>query len=160
MEDIPKAKECLNRSLEMQAASALQTYSSAGHYCSSLVHKQTGDFRTASQYAEKAVNLARKNKEKRFEGISLVQMGWTEWKNKSCDFITAEQNIMEGIRILKQLQARPDEARGYLTLGNLYNTGGQREKAFENLERAEKMLEKMGMEYSLTEARKLIANLS
>jgi class 3 adenylate cyclase len=160
MGDIPKAKEFLDRSLEMQAASGLQPFFSWEHLCLSLLHDNAGDFRKAFQYAEKAVNLARKNKEKQTEGISLVQMGWTEWKSDSSDFVTAENTMIEGLRILKELKAKSYEAQVYLTLGKLYNTEGQREKALENLERAEKMLQEMGMKYSLAEARKLIANLS
>jgi class 3 adenylate cyclase len=160
MEDFPKAKECFERSLEMQAASGLQTYLSFEHFCLSLLHDNAGDFRKAFLHAEKAVDLARKNKERPFEGMSLVQMGWTEWKSQSCDLIGAEQTMIEGIRILMELEAKPYAAQGYLALGKLYSAGGQREKALQNLKKAEKMLREMGMNYSLAQARELIMNLS
>ncbi len=71
----------------------------------------------------------------------------------------AVDQIQEGIRILKELQMRPFEAMSYLFLGELFADGDETEKAQANLNRAEKMLREMGMNYSLGKAKKLLAKI-
>ena len=50
-------------------------------------------------------------------------------------------------------------ALGHLYLGPLYLDAGEKEKAIENLEKAEGMFEKMGIDYWLTRTQKALADL-
>jgi predicted ATPase len=50
-------------------------------------------------------------------------------------------------------------ARGCLSLGEVYDKAGQKEKAMENLKKAETMFQEMGMNYWLATTRKVLAGL-
>ena len=56
---------------------------------------------------------------------------------------------MQGITILEELKLKPWSYRGFLYLGELYADTGQREKALENLKKAEAAFQAMGMDYWL-----------
>ena len=58
-----------------------------------------------------------------------------------------------------ELKLRPYYARGYQYLGELYAHTGQREKALENLQKAEAMYEEMGMDYWLRKTQSALAKL-
>ena len=61
--------------------------------------------------------------------------------------------------MLDELKLKPFSAQGYLFLGELYGNRGQPDKALENLKKAEKMFQEMGMDYWLTQAQEVLAEL-
>ena len=61
--------------------------------------------------------------------------------------------------IADELKLRTSYASGYLALGELYALTGQREKALENLQKAEAMFQEMGMEYFLRRTQTELAKL-
>ncbi len=63
------------------------------------------------------------------------------------------------MEILETLSTKPDLSIGYLFLGELYADRGLREKAMDNLKKAEGMFEEMGMEYWLHETRAVLEKL-
>jgi hypothetical protein len=63
------------------------------------------------------------------------------------------------MQTLDELKLRPYYARGYLFLGELYAHTGQREKALENLHKAQAMYQEMGMEYHLRRTQSELAKL-
>jgi tetratricopeptide (TPR) repeat protein len=71
----------------------------------------------------------------------------------------AEEYIWQGMNIFDELKLRPEYARGYFYLGELYANAGLKEKALENLKKAETMFQEMGMDYWLVETRKVLAEL-
>ena len=71
----------------------------------------------------------------------------------------AEEYILHGMKILDELKMKPWYALGYFYLGELYVNAGQKEKALENLKKAEAMFQKMGMDYWLAETGKVLAEL-
>jgi tetratricopeptide (TPR) repeat protein len=60
------------------------------------------------------------------------------------------------MKILDELETKPLYAQGYLFLGDLYADAGQKEKAIENLRKAEAMFQKMGMDYWLARTKRLL----
>jgi hypothetical protein len=60
------------------------------------------------------------------------------------------------MKILDELEEKPFYAQGYLSLGELYADSGQKEKALENLKKAEAMFQEMGMDYWLARTKKLL----
>jgi tetratricopeptide (TPR) repeat protein len=71
----------------------------------------------------------------------------------------AEECILRGMETLDGLKLRPFYAQGYLCLGELYAHAGQREKARENLQKAEAMYQEMGMDYFLRRTQNELAKL-
>jgi tetratricopeptide (TPR) repeat protein len=114
-----------------------------------LVYIELGDLGNARSCAEKALELAQKEQDKRSEGLSSVCLGLILGMQDKSQWPEAEGCILRGMKIADELKLRPFYALGYYYLGELYAHTGQREKALENLEKAEAMYQEMGMEYFL-----------
>lgn len=71
----------------------------------------------------------------------------------------AEEYIWQGMDIFDELKLKPNYAGGCLSLGELYAKAGLKEKALENLKKAETMFREMGMDYWLATTRKVLAGL-
>ena len=71
----------------------------------------------------------------------------------------AEQYILRGINILKNLKLKPFYTLGRLFLGEFYLDAGQREKATKNLKKADGMFREMGMDYWLARTKEAMERL-
>jgi class 3 adenylate cyclase/tetratricopeptide (TPR) repeat protein len=157
--NIPKALEYLEKGLKMQVASGLPFWLSFSHVGLSIVHLELNDLTKALSHAEEAINCARKNKERHWEALSLLQLGMVGWKSQKIKIDEAEQDIRQGIRLVNELGMKPFEMVGYLYLGELFTYANEREKALEILERAEKAFQEMGMDYWLARTQKILSKL-
>jgi tetratricopeptide (TPR) repeat protein len=113
----------------------------------------------AKPQAEQALNLAQTNHEKLSEGMSWLCLGRIIGKTEKSQIDKAEECILKGMKILDDLKIKPNYASGYLSLGELYANAGQKEKALENLKKAESMYQEMGMDYYLARTKKLLETL-
>jgi len=68
----------------------------------------------------------------------------------------AEEYILQGMKVLDDLETKPAYAVGCLTLGELYLDARRKEKALENLKKAETMFQEMGMDYYTVRTKKLL----
>ena len=68
----------------------------------------------------------------------------------------AEECIVKGIKILEEMNIKPWCSESYLCLGELYADIGKREKALENLKKAEGMFQEMRMDYWLARTKEVI----
>ena len=84
---------------------------------------------------------------KLIEAILLPYYGRVLWKSTPSEMSSAEENILHGIGMLEEMQIRPYYSQGYLFLGELYADTRQKEKALENLKKAEANFQEMGMDY-------------
>jgi tetratricopeptide (TPR) repeat protein len=126
------------------------------HWLLSFVHCDLGNLNDAKVHAEQALNLAQKSHHKYWEGMSQIQLGGTIGKMEGSQLHKAEENILKGMTILDELKIKPFYAQGYLFLGELYAGAGQKEKALENLKKAEAMFQEMGMDYWLARTKNLL----
>jgi len=124
-----------------------------------LVYIELGDLGNARTCAENALELTQKQKDKRSEGISSMCLGRILGMQDKSRLAEAEGAILRGMETLHELKARPFYAHGYLYLGELYAHTGQREKALENLQKAEAMYQEMGMDYWLRRTQSELAKL-
>jgi tetratricopeptide (TPR) repeat protein len=60
-------------------------------------------------------------------------------------FNQSERSIFDAINIAQQIESKPALAMGHLCLGEIYADNGQKEKAMENLKKAESMYGEMKM---------------
>jgi hypothetical protein len=60
------------------------------------------------------------------------------------------------MKIADELKTKPFYAQGHLFLGELYADAGQKEKALENMKKAEVMFQEMGMDYWLARTKKVL----
>jgi len=63
------------------------------------------------------------------------------------------------MKILEEVNLRSTYSLGYFFLGEIYADVGQKQKAFENLKKAAKLFQEMGMDYWLARARKVLESL-
>jgi tetratricopeptide (TPR) repeat protein len=157
--NIPKALEYIEKGLKMQVASGLPIWLSFSHVGLSIVHLELSDLTKALFHAEEAINYAKKNKERHWEALSLLQLAMVGWKSQKIKINEAEQHIRQGIRIVNELEMKPFEMVGYLYLGELFIYANEQEKALEILKRAEKAFQGMGMDYWLARTQKILSKL-
>ncbi len=125
----------------------------------SLVHFDLGNLNEAKVQAERGLHFAQTNRERYGEGTSLLQLGRTLGKMEASQIDKAEKHILQGMKILDELETKPAYAVGCLNLGELYLDAGKKDKALENLRRSEEMFSRMGMDYHLARTRKLLETL-
>jgi class 3 adenylate cyclase/tetratricopeptide (TPR) repeat protein len=123
------------------------------------IHLQLGDLKSARSFMEEALRLSQKNNEKHLEGLSWMGLGLILVRTETSQIHKAEEYILQGMKILDEFKLRPDYARGYFYLGELYANAGQKEKALENLKKAETMFQEMGMDYWVGRTRKVLASI-
>jgi len=71
----------------------------------------------------------------------------------------AEECILKGIEVCKELKTEPYYSLGHLYLGQLYLNSGEKEKAIDNLKKAEEMFREMGMDYWLGKAQEVLGKV-
>jgi tetratricopeptide (TPR) repeat protein len=157
--DVPKALEYSEKGLRMLIAGGIPWHLSWFHWCVSVEYLELEDLTKALFHAKEGVSTAQKYNLRLYEGMCLIQLGMVQWKNKKIKMAEAEECIRKGISILKELEYKPWEAWGYLRLGELFADASEREKALENLKRAEQMCDRMGMDLWPARTRKALARI-
>ena len=114
----------------------------------------------ARVHAELALESPSKDNERQFQGLSRIFLGMALAKTDPKRTDAAEQQILQGIKQLEALGLRPWIYVGYSYLGEVYAEMGRKEEALRNLKKAEKMFQKMGMDYWLAKTRRLLAETS
>jgi class 3 adenylate cyclase/tetratricopeptide (TPR) repeat protein len=122
-------------------------------------HFQLGDLEHARGSVEEALRLSQKNHEKHCEAMAWILLGRILGRKETPDIGKAEECILQGMKFADELKTKPIHAQNHLFLGELYAHEGQKEKALENLTKAETMFLEMGMDYWLDETRKVLAGL-
>jgi class 3 adenylate cyclase/tetratricopeptide (TPR) repeat protein len=129
------------------------------HWNLSLIHFDLGNWSEAKLHAEQALNFAQTSHYKWYEGRSWIQLGRIIGKTDKSQIDKAEEHILQGMKILDELKLKPFYALGYTSLGELYADSGQKEKALENLKKAEQMFREMGMDYWLAKTQEVLERL-
>jgi tetratricopeptide (TPR) repeat protein len=148
----------VTKGLKGQIESGISFFLSTHHLALSLIHYDSGDLQKALKEIEEALRFSRKNKEKHLEGYSKIWSGKISGKLKTLDR-NGEEQILQGVKICNRLKIMPWTAQGYLHLGELYLNQGKKEKALENLKRAEGMFREMDMDYWLSKTQEVLAVL-
>jgi tetratricopeptide (TPR) repeat protein len=123
------------------------------------IHLELGELKNARSFGEEALRLSQKNNEKLIEANSWSLLGTILGKTEPRDIHKAEEYILKGIEICRELRTKPDHALGHLMLGELYINAEQKEIAIKNLKKAEGMFQEMGMDYWLNKTQGLLMEL-
>ncbi|MGD0661149.1 MAG: hypothetical protein ABSD38_24055 [Syntrophorhabdales bacterium] len=156
---LDSALEFIEKGLKMQGESGLPFLLSMQHYFLSRVRLDLGSLSEARLHAEEGLNLARTNHQRGIEGMSWIQLGRIIGKTDTSQAAKAEEYILQGMKIFDELNQKPAYASGCLALGELYAGVGQKERALENLKKAETMFREMGTDYWLVRTKKLLESL-
>lgn len=156
--DYDNALKYIEAALETTRVSGLPDPSTmVANLC--MVYIELGDLGNARSCAEKALELAQQDQDKRAEGLSSMCLGVILGMQDKSRWAEAEGCILRGMQTFDELKVRPLYAVGYYYLGELYAQTGQREKARENLHKAEAMYQEMGMDYWLRRTQEDMAKL-
>ncbi|GAG13264.1 unnamed protein product, partial [marine sediment metagenome] len=157
--DLGAALESSEKALEIQKSMGVEFLLAGICRLQGTIYFDQGDHEKGLNLLEKALQLAQKNNEKAEEGGCRVLLGWMLGKVDPSNQHDAEGSIVKGIEISETLKLRPYYSIGCLHLGELYADSGQREKALENLKKAERMFQEMGMDYWLAKTREMLKRL-
>jgi class 3 adenylate cyclase len=152
--EVETALKFIEKALEMQMN--IGFFASYIHWFPTLIHTDLGNLNDAKVHAEQGVNSAQTSHQKWAEGMLRIPLGRVFGKIEGSQLHKAEEHIVQGIKILEELGMKPFYVHGYLWIGELYSDRGQKEKALENLKKAEAMYQEMGMDYWLARTKKLL----
>jgi class 3 adenylate cyclase/tetratricopeptide (TPR) repeat protein len=157
--DLETGRKHVERGFKIILDSGVEMYMSLFHWALGLIHLGLGDAKNAQNLMEKSLELSQKDSEKHSEGLSRIWLGKILSTIDPEQIDKAENSILKGNEVLHELKLKPYYAQGHLFLGELYANAGQKEKAVENLKKAETMFREMGMDYWLERTRKVSAEL-
>jgi tetratricopeptide (TPR) repeat protein len=153
------ARQHMEKGLKIHIDSGLSYHLGFYYGLLSIVHFNSSDLKSAQFWAEKALKISQKHHEPWAEGFVGTLLGRILGKTGAPQVDRAEDCINKGVRILEELKAKPAYAQGYFFLGELYADTGQRDTALENLKRAEKMFQEMGMDHWLEKTNAILGRL-
>jgi class 3 adenylate cyclase/tetratricopeptide (TPR) repeat protein len=155
-----KAAEYLQKMLKLQADIKSPGFLSLGHLALSSAHLNSGHLNEAKVHAEQALNLGQANNEKYCEGLGWIQLGRIIGKMEASRIDEAEEFMLNGMKILKDLETKPAYATGCFSLCELYLKSGRIEKGLEVLRRCEEMFSRMGMDHWVAQARNVLSTIN
>ena len=158
-EDPETGRRYGEKGLKIQRDGGFEGFLSLQHLNLGRIHLHLGDLKNARSFMDEALRLSQKNNEKWIEGFSWMGLGRILGRTEIPQIHKAEEYILQGMKIFDDLKMKPGGAGGYLVLGELYANADQKEKALENLKKAETMFQEMGMDYWLDMTRKALAEL-
>lgn len=137
------------KGLKMFRDTGVEMWLSLHHFWLGSIHLELGDLNKARSLMDEALRFSQKNNEKFSEAITWIGLGRILGKMEPPQIDQAVANILKGIEIGRELKIKVHYSTGYLYLGELYINIGEKEKANDNLEKAEGMFQDMGMDYWL-----------
>jgi tetratricopeptide (TPR) repeat protein len=157
--DLEAARKHMEKGLDITMRGGSEWWISFHYLYLSKTYLALGDPKNSLSFIEEALKLSQKNSEKHLEGASWTWLGRILGKTDPSQGDKAEGYILKGIKILDEVSIKPWCSEGYLYLGELYADTGKREKALENLKRAEKAFQEMGMDYWLARTQGVLERL-
>jgi tetratricopeptide (TPR) repeat protein len=118
-----------------------------------------GDMDRARTHTELALQFALENNERLIIGLSRLWLGRTIGRIDPTQIEAAEQQILQGIKLLEELGILPLIGYGCMFLGESYAASARPKEALESLKKAEALFEKMGMDYWRGKTREVLAKL-
>jgi tetratricopeptide (TPR) repeat protein len=151
------ARRYIEKGLEIECDLGTTYLLSLPSLISGMLHFDSNDLQNARTSLREAVRFSKDNHNQQIESYSTIWLGRILAKEKNS--YMAEKYFFRGIRILDELRIRPWCAQGYLFLGELYADTDQRERALEDLGKAQNMFQEMGMDYWLAKTQEVLERL-
>jgi tetratricopeptide (TPR) repeat protein len=141
------AVELAEKGLRMHIDLGIPYFQSYSHLNCGGVYFMLGDLDQSRTHAELAIQLALQNNERHIIGISRCWLGRAIARIDPTQIEAAEQQILQGVRLLEELGLPTLFGLGYMFLGEVYAASGQQKEALEHLKKAEALYEKMGIDF-------------
>ena len=110
-----------------------------------MIYSEVGELEKAHSCANEAVKLSKERMVGGWEGLSCFVLGLVLAPMDEPRHEEAEECIKRALMILDEYRLRPLFANGTFTLGEIYAHSGHKEKALQNLKKAEAMFKEMEM---------------
>ena len=157
--DFTSAKECADKSIPLLVEYRLVIGLAPAYMLSGAASYALGDVAEARRSLEQAIKAARENNQKHYEGQARLFLGRLTIGEDASQVTLAEKTILEGLKLVEDLQIKPLQAHGHLLLGETYAIAGQKDRALSSLNKARQMCQEMGMDYYLARAEKALEKL-
>jgi tetratricopeptide (TPR) repeat protein len=153
------AKECAEKAISNMLEHRMLAVLSGAYALSGAVSHMLGSLPAAKRSLEQALKVAQENNQKHYEGQARIFLGRLIIDEDTSQIAVAERTILDGLKMLEDLQIKPLQAMGHLNLGESYAIAGQTEKALASLKKAQQMCQEMGMDYYLDRTEKALEKL-
>ena len=153
------AVELTEKGLKLHIDLGIPFFRSGLHSSCGGAYFMLGDLDQARTHTELALQFALENNERVVIGLSRLWLGRTIGRIDPTQIEAAEQQILQGIKLLEELGILPLIGYGCMFLGKSYAASGRPKEALEHLKKAEALFEKMGMDYWLGKTREVLATL-
>jgi len=160
--DLHAAKDCAEKAARINEEVGLAVLKPFIDTIFCLTLLPLGQLENARERAEEAVRLSKESQGKTFELFALATLGRIAGEADPAQLDIAEQHILQSISLAEEMHARPIIALGHLFLGEIFEIASRREKALENLLKAEGIYQDTGVppnSYWLTRTQKALARL-
>jgi tetratricopeptide (TPR) repeat protein len=158
--DPETGRSYVEKGLKIQQDSGFEYLSYICPFFLSEIYLQLGDLKNARSSADEALTLSLRISDKFGEGVSRINLGrMLLWQAETVQTDKAEEYILQGMMIMDELKLRPNYGLGCLFLGEFYVHVGRKEKAVEDLKKAEAMFQEMGMDYWLGKSQEVLKRL-
>ncbi len=135
----------LTRALAWANETGYRVFFHLTHLFLAEAHLAAGQAATASAWAQQALDLARAAGDRWAAGVALRLLGDALARQPAPDWPAVEQALIASLDLLRQIRARPDLARTYLSLRRLYDRTGQMAWAVDCHFRATSIFDELGM---------------
>ena len=159
MGELETARKHMEKGIKIQIDAGVPYDLSFFYAAAGMVDLDCGDLKKAQYRAEEALRTSQKNHQQYGEGLAWMLLGRTLGKADKSQINKAEECILQGIKILDGLRLMTQYTPGYYFLGELFAAAGQKDKALENLKKAEKLFQEMGMEYWVGKTQEVLERL-
>ena len=157
--DTATAIKQAEKGLRIQKDAEFEVFSSLLNWVLGTIYSDLGDMSNAKIFIEKALELAQKNNEAAYEGLSWISLGKILGKTDSLQTVKAEKCFLHGIKKLMNLKLKAYYSQGFLFLGEFYSDIGQTAKAQESLQKAETLFQNMGMDFWLVKTQDALTTI-
>jgi tetratricopeptide (TPR) repeat protein len=137
------AREHADKGLRIQEKAGMPSLTGWSSWQLGMILRATGDLDRARECADMSLSLAKEHKMKSIEGVAWMLLGSVAGKADPACIDEAQHDILHGISICKEINARSSYAMGYLLSGELFADAGRMEEARENLMKAESLYVEM-----------------
>jgi len=158
-DDFAAAMECAEKSISLMLRDRLAIALPMGYLLSALVSHSVGELAKAHNALEEAMKVARDSNQKQYAGQARICLGRLIIDEDSSRVTAAEQSLVDGLKMVEDLQLKALQAPGYLFLGETYAIAGKGREALASLKKAWQMCQEMGMDYWLARTEKALEKL-
>ena len=158
MEDLETARKYMEKGLKIQIDAGVPYDLGVFYAFAGMVDLDCGDLKKAQYRAEEAVKISQKNHQ-HGEGLAWFLLGRTLAKADPPQTDKAEESFLKGIKIYEESKIKTCSVLGYFFLGEMYANTGKKDRALENLKKAERMFQEMGMDYWLAKTQEILGRL-